>query len=573
MKIALRVLAIAIAAAAGVDPAVSRLVTVPLPIDVLLPPASDPQFDRTTALRAQLGATIDRRIDIDGREAPQALVALGRATAPADSSVPVFAVPLHESPAVVIERVSAPSAILGQAGLVSTKLHASGLAGRTTTIALLRDGTKVQSLDHLWTTDDETAVTHQAFVPATAGMHRVRVTAATPGLERPTSADVGVAVRERQLRVLAYEVRPSWPLTFTRRSLEADPLFNVRSTSRTTNRSATTSPAAPASLATLQLDRFDAVLIGAPEALTSADIRSLATFVSKRGGALVLLPDRRLPENVTRAFGLPEFEEVVLERPLTTAGPGPTVRASELLLAPGGSRFESLETVRHGTNDRAVVGSLPFGAGRIIVSGAMDAWRYRADREVAFDDFWRGLTADAAAAAPPKLAVTVAPSIAGPGDELVVAVTVRPTEFDADNDSIALPAVKAQLISGDKGSEVIRLWPGAAPGTFEGRTRAPRAGTYAVSGSLPGASADTPLVVADDVVHAAARSSRTAAFTAAATGGAVATDIEDLARRLYGLRPQLVEQPTRPMRSPWWILPFTALLCAEWALRRKGGRR
>ena len=34
----------------------------------------------------------------------------------------------------------------------------------------------------------------------------------------------------------------------------------------------------------------------------------------------------------------------------------------------------------------------PIGRGRLIVSGALDAWRYR---DVAFDGFWKALAADA----------------------------------------------------------------------------------------------------------------------------------------------------------------------------------
>lgn len=573
MKILLRAVAIAIAVAAFVDPALARRVTVPLPVDVLLPAPSDPGFERALELRADLQARLGDRIALDGREQAQAVVALGRSRSAEIAGVPVFALPVEQGPALSIERVTAPDAILGQTAPVSATLHASGLAGRTTTIALLQGGTRLQSIDHRWKTDEESFVVEHAFVPSKPGMQQVKIEATTDGLDRRTAADVGVAVRERQLRVLTYEARPSWPLAFTRRSLETEPLFSVTSTSRTTSRSATTSPAAPASLATLQVDRFDAVVVGAPEALSAVEIRVLTTFVEKRGGALVILPDRRLPDNVSRAFGLPEFEEVVLERPLTTAGPGTKVRGSELLLAPGAARFEPLGTIRHGAADRVVVGAMSRGAGRIIVSGAMDAWRYRADTGVAFDDFWRGLIADAAAAAPPPVAVRVQPSVARTGDELVVSVTLRPTEFEAGSGSISLPAVKAELISVDGLSEVIRLWPAAVPGAFEGRIRAPRSGTYTVSVSTATASADTPLVIADHVTHAATRSARAAEFAAAASGGAVVTDLEDLAARLDRLKPQPVEQPTWPMRSPWWILPFTTLLCAEWALRRKGGGR
>jgi hypothetical protein len=30
-------------------------------------------------------------------------------------------------------------------------------------------------------------------------------------------------------------------------------------------------------------------------------------------------------------------------------------------------------------------------------------------------------------------------------------------------------------------------------------------------------------------------------------------------------------RPLHPMRSAWWCVPFAALLCVEWAVRRKRG--
>lgn len=574
MRMVLRLIAIAIAIVAAVDPALARWIRVPLPVEVLMPPASDPSFERAVEVRRQIAATLGDRIDLDGHEEPQALLALGRAVLPVSVSTPVFALTLAQAPAVVIQKVSAAAAIPGQSSPVMATLQGAGLAGRTTTIALLRDGTQIQAIEHQWKSESETFDAVLDFVPPGPGLHRLRVTATTTGLDRPRSADLAVPVRERRLRVLAYEPRPSWPLAFVRRSLEAEPVFDVTATARTTNRSATTSAGAPASLAALQVDRFDAVLVGAPEALTPAEIRALDGFVSKRGGTLLLLPDRRLGDNVRSGFDLPELEEVILERPLTTTATGPRIKASELLLAPrSGRALEALGAVRHGADSRVVVGSLARGAGRVIVSGALDTWRYRADPEVAFDSYWRGLVADAAAAAPPRVTVDVQPSIARPGDEIVVSVQLRPTEFDDAGEPIDLPAVEAKLVSGDGGEELIRLWPGGTPGTFEGRVRAPRSGRYSATVTVQGASADAPLLVADDVVHAAGESLRVTTFAAASTGGAVIGTVDELANRLDAVRPTDVERRTRPMRSPWWIVPFAGLLCAEWALRRKGGER
>ena len=34
-----------------------------------------------------------------------------------------------------------------------------------------------------------------------------------------------------------------------------------------------------------------------------------------------------------------------------------------------------------------------------------------------------------------------------------------------------------------------------------------------------------------------------------------------------------VQQPWRPMRSVWWLIPFTACAAGEWWLRRRRGQR
>lgn len=575
MKRILRLIAIAIAVAAVLDPALSRRTTVPLPVAVVMPPASDPNAESARAVRATMASELEGHADLDGSEEPLALLAFGRADVPSSLRVPLFAIGLHDKPAVSIEKTVTPPAIPGQIAPVLATVHGNGLSGRTTSIALERNGAGVDVIQHKWTSDSDRFTAQLAFVPHGAGVHRVRVTATTSGVESPATADVAVVARERRLRVLAYEARPSWPLTFVRRSLEAEPLFDVQATVRTTGRLATIYGDAPGSLAALSAERFDVVLVGSPEALTAAEIRALDTFVSSRGGSLLLLPDRAITDSVRRSFGLPEFDEVILERPLATSGPGsgPTLRVSELLLsAREGDGAAALAAVRHGGADRAVVTTLMRGAGRIIVSGALDAWRYRADPEAAFDAFWRGLVADAAAAAPPRVAVHVDPSVACPGDEITVSVSLRPSEFD-DRGTIEMPAITAELASGAGDSDMIRLWPVETPGTFTGRIRAPRAGVYTASVKVAGASADAPLLIAEDVVHAARDSERALAFAAAATGGAVVTDVEDLKRHLDAIAPADVERRIRPMRSPWWLLPFAGALCLEWALRRRGGGR
>jgi len=594
MRLLLRVAAIAIAIAGVVDPAIARRATAPRAVDILMPRESDPEHGRAVRIQEQVAAVLEGRAVLDGANAPDALIAIGPAVLADVPGVPLFTVPLVTTPSLSIQRAHAPAGLHGQSAPVDVTLRGIGLAGRTTSVVLSRSGTAVDRITHQWKADDERFETRLGFVPAAPGLHRVRVTADTPGLDDPATADVAVAIRDRRLRVLTYEPRPSWPLAFARRSLEADALFDVTATVRTSNRSATTSAGAPASLSALQADRFDAIVVGAPDALTDADTRALDAFVSRRGGALILLPDRPLPEPLLRRFGLPAFDEVVLERPLALQPPGPLLRASELLLPrPAGNGFDAVRLVRHGDRDRAVMISVLRGEGRLIVSGALDAWRYRADADASFDMFWRGLVADAAVSAPPRLAVAIEPSIVRPGDDLTVSVTLRATELTAERGVIEVPAVEAELVAtggnvqedprtlgpsdprtfGPSDPRTVRLWPDVTPGVYTARLQAPRAGEYALSVHAAGTSADAPLLVADDVVHPASAGSRAANWAAVTSGGAVVTDVEDLAERITALDASVTERRTRPMRSPWWIVPFAGLLCAEWALRRRVGER
>lgn len=570
----LRAIGIAIAVAAVVDPVIVRRPAVPLPIGVLMPARSDPDYPRAEALKEELASALDRVAVLDGPDERRALVAFGRALLPAAADKPVFSVPLEVSPSVAISAVHAPAVIPGQAAPVVARLRGIGVKGRTTAIALERRGVAVAKIAHEWKSDDETFAARFGFVPAGAGIHRLRVTASTAGVAEPVAADLGVVARDRRLRVLVYDPRPTWPLVFVRRSLEGDPLFDVSSTVRTSSRIATTSADAPATLAGLQAERFDAVLAGAPEGLTDREMRALELFVSRRGGALILLPDRRVPDPVRRRLGLPPLGEALLERPITTLPPAPLLRASELLLTPSRGRgFAALATVRHGDQTRAVVAEVLTGDGRIILSGALDAWRYRADSEVSFDMFWRSLIADAAAAAPPRLNVAIEPDLARPGDDVVVSVVLRATELSAGSGGVAVPAIAGRLVSSDGRAETIRLWPGVTPGSFTARMKAPRPGQYSVSVTAGGAAADAPLLVAEDVVHALPPTSRAAAFAAAVSGGEVLAGVPQLAARIRALDTAHAERRTHPMRSAWWILPFAGALCAEWALRRRSGLR
>jgi hypothetical protein len=214
-----------------------------------------------------------------------------------------------------------------------------------------------------------------------------------------------------------------------------------------------------------------------------------------------------------------------------------------------------------GSND-AVVLMIPHGDGRLLFSGALDAWRSRAARGEAFDRFWQSLIAGLALATPPMVGVEVVPPMPAAGDR--VGVLVR-TRGDAQ-------ALSATLDTG----EVLRLWPAAASGAFTGSFTAPH-----------DARPHTIKVVADGTLRTIGRGvftvstgMRTAAATAplallAASHGGIDVgpdDLRVLERHLHDtIVPSRAPARRRPMHSTWWLLPFASCLIGEWWLRRRRG--
>jgi hypothetical protein len=569
----LRIGAVGIAIAGVADPACVRRERAPLALELTTVPSSDPDFPRAGRLRERVMAALGDRGAVDPAAAPQAVIAIGDAPPVDPQSAPVFALAIQQEPqsTSILDLRVPGNAALGQAVSVSASIRARGLAGRATSFDLQLGGAVVATVGHRWTAEEELFEPRFACAPPVAGVHRLRLVVRTEGVGAASVADAVVVTRERTLRLLAYESRPSWPLAFVRRSLEGDALFEVSASSRTSRGPATTSNEGLFSLDRLDVDLFDAILVGALDALTEPELGVLERFTSVRGGTLILLPDRRVSERLGRRFGIPRSEEALVEAPLELRGPMP-LRAAELLLLPEEETgVQVLASARRGSLDRPVIVTTAHGNGRVLFSGALDAWRYRGEGSKDFDRFWRAVAADAALASPPRVAVSVVPPIVRRGEEVMVSVDLRATEILQEGRTRTSPLVSAILAGAGGRPERIRLWPGTRPGAYEGRLRAPRDGSYTVAASIEGASAEAPLLVASDVVRPARDRSAALTHAARASSGAVLSDPAELPGALASLEPRAVEKTGRPMRSPWWVIPFALLLCTEWGLRRRSG--
>jgi hypothetical protein len=401
-----------------------------------------------------------------------------------------------------------------------------------------------------------------------------------------TVADVVVEVRRTPLRVEFYDPRPSWATTFLRRALEADPRFQVATLSVTSRGIfAQTGGAVPPGDA--RLDAFDVVILGGLDRLSGAEASALDRYMRTRGGAVVVVPDQRIAAGPARDLVTggpsardpvsgsvrlkPDLEERLLEQPATLAvtPPAASLRASELLvmrtIAPGSEVIARVPDADPARALPAIV-SAPRGSGRLLLSGAMDAWRFRAADNAAFDRFWQSTIAGLALAVPPPIAIAIEPPLLQPGEAGAVIVRVHARDATAVSASI-------------DGDQPIRLLPDSEAGVYRGRF---------VAKSTPGLSAVEVRTAAAQplsashrfVVSAGARrlpphGAPLALLASSHRGIDVSPDripeLEHFVRGAITTPPTL--QTRHPMRSAWWMLPFAVCLSAEWWMRRRRGLR
>ena len=600
----LRLLAVTMAIAGVIDP--SWTTSRPAPVVIAMHgPATVSGASTVAAIQERLSRALGGGVSFAADGELSARIIVGDADLRGDSDVPTSVVTLGSSaPYVRIVDARSPAPVpVGWLSTVEVSIEAEGMAGTSSRVVLEHDGLELARREHKWSQSPERATIPLPFTPPTAGASRIVARVLRDGRapsEDAGGADLTVTASARRLKILTHEPRPSWAAAFVRRALERNPAFDVSTLVHLSKGLAVSAGSPPRALTLDALLPFDAVLIGAPEELTQADVDALAAFARRRGGAVILLPDRRPSGRYLDLMPGWTFDEVLVERPLdvvedrdgamkpssgeqqktatgTEAPPASALKASELAVAsaevPAADGI-AFAQVQKGV--RPVVLSRRIGAGRVILSGALDAWRYRAAQEDAFDRFWFSLTATAAMAAPPRLALAVEPAVAAPGETVAVRARIRGTEFDPSAATVRLPAVGARLVAPDGEATPIRLWPSAESGTFEARVRAPNDGRYVIEAAVGDVTAALPLTVTANARRAAPTrrdEDVRAHLVAAATGGVVASeaDLSAIEQHLRTLPPATRTERIHPTRSLVFVALFVAAGCAEWALRRRRG--
>jgi hypothetical protein len=403
-----------------------------------------------------------------------------------------------------------------------------------------------------------------------------------------------VEVHDTPIRVVSHDTRPTWFGTFARRALVADARFDVTSRtmiSRMEGVPITTSVGAPPSLAALPAPpALDVVVVGAANALDVPSVDALDRWVRSGGSAVLLLDDAPSP-SVQRWLAVDAWRRVDQAAPQRArfmaafwrrdvAGDGTDGAANDAPLLgrqwlvptrlPNGS-----EPWMQLADSSPVVWSQSIGAGTLIVSGALDAWTFRGAARSDFGHTWPRIVAEAASRIAPPVSLTVRPSVAGVGTWRDVEVSTRNAELDSTAAPFTL-AVSVATARTDAGpTDSLPLHPrGDGRWGAEWRDTTTRDGHVARVLSATGQQlaaarlhAGTPFA---DAPHPSVLRS-----LADATGGRVLErgDVDALGDALdAALTPASRQHPWHPMRSPWWLLPFTGALLAEWWWRRRAGR-
>ena len=563
MRIAdvLRAVAIAIAVAGAIDPAIAWSHRDKPVVSVIA----------TSARQRDLADHVARALSSDftivrGPDAGASAVVAAGDRAPEDvepARAPAFAV-VAGGPA--IERLDVPERV-SLDSRVPIHVRASVAAGTAPAEARLRvNGLVVDRQTMVVTPGQSSAAAELSFAPTAAGLARVRVeVAAGDGV---AAVDAAVDVQPMSWRVLSFDPHPAYAATFVRRALEADRRFVVTSRVATSPQSSAETGQAPASLAG-SLDDIDLIIVGAPDALSSADVDRLAAF-ARRGGAVCLLMDRAASGPFERLTGATRVTERQSASPIVVDSGSARLgklRATDVAVA----TLDAAATALASTPSGPVIWRTPLGSGRLVTSGALDAWRERAGDGSDFERFWQGLAGDAAAAARRPIDVQTERRLFSAGEVMPIRATV------GDPDSAALEQTRLTArLDGPGGSTPIRLWPDR-PGVFAGTARAPRTpGVYRLSVSATIGGSDRSLAVdllAAEGVEPVSDPAMLAAWASAHGGAAVEADRLDALPELIERRVPPVTHAAQvfPMRSPWWLPPFAIALAGEWWLRRRRG--
>jgi hypothetical protein len=564
IRLGLRSVAIAVALAAAIDPAVtsdrrSSATLAVIPADSI----TDADLANRVAQSLDKNFSVDRSAGVG----TTATIVVGNAIPHGAMSAPTFIVtPGKSRRRIELLSVNAPRATGLAAGMTARAIvHVMNGAGATMRATLRAGDVAVDQTSRVTNRADDTLSIPLTFVPSAVGAAALTVEVSDGNLG--AAQDVVVDVSDRKAAVLFYDARPSWSATFVRHAAEADPRFAVVARTATSRNVASSIGAAPIRLSDLaSISGFDAIVVGAPDALSADDVGGLEAFMRRRGGSVVIVEEQRANAPIDRLTGVSSWNIGTADQPSPVSMSGDSVawKASQLLWP---SSLPSGAEVLASISGRPVVWTRAVGAGQLVVNGVLDAWRFRDPEASGFARAWPRLIADAAVTSLPPLDAQLSSDVVSPGERVRVDAVLRDAALSSASPTASVGAAVDSI-------GAIGLWP-AGLGGIEGSFRAPRrSGLYRVAVRANGITRDVPFRVG--MRRGPNAPANILSAWATAHGGAVIAEdsldrLPDVIRAKIGGIPHI--DTWHPMRSIWWLLPFTIALAAEWWMRRRQGLR
>lgn len=474
-----------------------------------------------------------------------------------------------------IDRVEAPGRVAAQSS-VPVRVRVRAPDGQPVSVSVATDGA-VQATAML-SASGGVVDTTLMVIPSGDADALVEVIAAL-GRDTVRVAQV-VEVQREPWRVLFHDPRPSWGSTFVRRSIEQDGRFAVSSRILTSRGITSAAGGPPQDLADARrLSEYDAIVVGAPDALSERDVAGLESYLRQRGGSAVFLMDGESRGHIDPLLRASDWRSARLSVAASIVpDEGPALKGSSLTWPgrlPAGARTIAVADTTGGEAGRSIVWETPVGAGRVVVSGALDAWHFRDPSQSGFESFWRSTLSGLSLASPRVIAVRPVRSVLLPGDTTSIDVTLRDVVLAPRTTGGTHSAqVVAWAVAGAD-SMPLHFWPTTEPGVLRTTFRAPpRGAAWRVTVSDGTESASTTVVADNRFVTAGSPTAELLGAVAASRGGGAIDEgqlreLPSMLRAALDPAPRLVQW--NPMRSHWWIVPFALLLGYEWWWRRRRG--
>ena len=547
-------------------------------------------------------------------------------------SIPVFTVGVGQEQFardIQVTRVETPRAVLkGTALVVDVVLSQTGYGGRTVPLSVEDDGRIVNTQEVTLPPDGESATVKVRFTAAEAGARLFRFRVPTQDGEQVTqnnARDALIQVNDRVEKVLYYEGEPRPEYKFLRMAIEADKNLQVVSIARTAEnkyyRQGISNPdevigGFPKTRE--ELFQYRALILGSVEAasFTPEQLRTVADFVSKRGGSLLMLGGRRA--FAEGGWGGTPVGEVL---PVVLGSSNPKYLATDINVRPtrSGATFpvtllanteeasarkwddmpelsavNPIKEVKPGATvlltgtdkarqEHVVLAHQRYGRGKALAMPVQDVWYWRMAAKVPVTDtthhmFWRRMIRWLVDGVPDQVNVTTAADRVEPGEPIKVTAEVLDQAYAEVNDA----TVTAHITSpSGKTTDVPIDWTVTRDGDYRTSFVPDEAGIYTVKVGAERAqkplgtgSMNVRVSAGDAEYFDAAMRAPLLKRIAEETGGRffTSTNVASLPEAIsYSGRGVTVVEERELWDMPALFMLLIALVSAEWGYRRVRG--